>query len=197
MAELILGKSIPRTEGADKVTGRALYTDDVTMPGMLHGVTVRSPAARGHIRETRFGSGIPWEQITIVSARDIPGKNRVALIVDDQPYLASEVVNHPEEPILLLAHEDKYLLEEARQAVEFVIEPLPAVFTIEESLANRQTIWGEIGRFAVELRSSRLSTHLQETLLSWAGASRPTAALIVALCATAALWVAASTAVRR
>jgi len=78
------------------------------------------------------------------------------------------------------------------------IVPMTSItLTWASGVLYRQTIWGEIGRFAVELRSSRLSTHLQETLLSWAGASRPTAALIVALCATAALWVAASTAVRR
>ena len=46
-------------------------------------------------------------------------------------------------PVVLLAHPDKYLLEEARRAVRIEIEPLPAVFTIEDSLARKQVIWGE------------------------------------------------------
>ena len=46
----------------------------------------------------------------IVSAKDIPGKNCISLIGDDQPCLADEFVNHPEEPILLLAHPDRHLL---------------------------------------------------------------------------------------
>jgi CO/xanthine dehydrogenase Mo-binding subunit len=142
-----IGKSLPRKEGAEKVTGRALYTDDVTMPGMLHGVTIRSPIARGKIRNISFGAGIPWDQVVVVSAKDVPGRNRVALIVDDQPYLADEVVNHPEEPVLLLAHADKYLLEEARAAVRLEIEPLPAIFTIEESLAQREIVWGAENTF--------------------------------------------------
>ncbi|HEX7176489.1 MAG TPA: hypothetical protein VF240_14585, partial [Pyrinomonadaceae bacterium] len=138
-----IGKSVPRKEGRDKVTGRAAYVDDIRLPGMLHGATVRSPAARGRVKEIVFDPSIPWDEFTIVTAKDIPGANCVALILLDQPYLADGVVNHPEEPIVLLAHEDKYLLEEARRSVRVEVEPLPAVFTIEESLQKKEIIWGE------------------------------------------------------
>jgi CO/xanthine dehydrogenase Mo-binding subunit len=131
-----VGQPVPRKEGRAKVTGAAKYVDDLKFPGMLHGATVRSPVARGRIRGIEFPPGLPWDEFTIVTAKDIPGENVVALIVDDQPYLAAEVVNHPEEPIVLLAHSDKYLVEKARAAVRIDIEPLPAVFTIEDSLAN-------------------------------------------------------------
>jgi CO/xanthine dehydrogenase Mo-binding subunit len=138
-----IGRPVPRKEGRAKVTGAARYVDDLELPGMLYGTTVRSHVARGRIREIVFGEGIPWEEFTVVTARDIPGTNAVALILLDQPYLADGIVNHPEEPILLLAHEDKYLLEEARRAVRVEIEPLPAVFTIEDSLARKEVVWGE------------------------------------------------------
>jgi CO/xanthine dehydrogenase Mo-binding subunit len=138
-----VGKPVPRKEGREKVTGQAKYVDDITFPGMLMGATVRSPVARGRIRDIEFTGGLPWEQFTIVTAKDIPGQNSVALIADDQPYLAGEFVNHPEEPVVLLAHPDKYLVEKARQAVHLDIDPLPAVFGIEESLAKEQIIWGE------------------------------------------------------
>src|SRR5262252_1768912 len=143
MGNLHIGKSVLRKEGREKVTGRARYVDDIKLPGMIHGVTARSPMARGKIREIRFGSGIPWDEFTIVTAKDIPGKNCIALLIEDQPCLADSVVNHPEEAVVLLAHPDKYLLEEARRAVHFDIEPLPAVFTLEDSLAQTQIIWGE------------------------------------------------------
>jgi CO/xanthine dehydrogenase Mo-binding subunit len=142
MTTNIIGKSIQRKEGRAKVTGTSQYVDDLTFPGMLHGATVRSSIARGRIRDIRFGNGIPWEEFTIVRAADIPGKNCVALIVEDQPCLADGLVNHPEEPILLLAHPDKHLLEEARRAVQSEYEPLPGLFTIEDSLAQKETIWG-------------------------------------------------------
>jgi len=160
-----VGKSIPRKEGRKKVTGAALYVDDLKFDGMLHGVTVRSSIARGRIKDISFdqpsarttgadgsdqppatagGSDyIPWDEFTVVTAKDIPGENYVALILNDQPYLADETVNHPEEPIVLLAHHDKYLLEEARRHVRIEYEEMPAVFSLEDSLAQTEIIWGE------------------------------------------------------
>ncbi len=148
-----VGKPVLRKEGRDKVTGASKYVDDLSFPGMLHGATVRSPVPRGRIRDIEFPPGIPWDEFTIVTARDIPGENCVALIFNDQPYLAAEYVNHPEEPVVLLAHPDKYLVEKARAAVRLDIQPLPAVFTLEDSLAKQQIIWGEdnvFKRFLVE-----------------------------------------------
>ncbi len=129
-------RPFPRKEGVDKVTGRARYVDDISMPGMLHGVTVRSSIPHGTIRALRYGPDIPWEEIVIVTARDIPGDNEVALIVHDQPCLADGIIHHPQEPVVLLAHHDPYLLERARQAVTIEADPLPAVFSMEESLAR-------------------------------------------------------------
>jgi CO/xanthine dehydrogenase Mo-binding subunit len=136
-----IGRSVPRREGRSKVTGQARYVDDLTLPGMLHGATVRSPVARGILHDIRFDPSIPWDEITVVTASDVPGRNVVALITDDQPYLADERVNHPEEPIVLLAHADRALLDEARQGITFDIEPLPPIFTIEDSLNAREIIW--------------------------------------------------------
>jgi CO/xanthine dehydrogenase Mo-binding subunit len=143
MEEKYFGQSVIRKEGREKVTGRARYVDDLTVPDMLHGVTVRSSIPRGRIRAIRFEDGIPWNEFTVVTAADIPGKNEVALIEHDQQCLAAEVFNHPEEAIVLLAHPDKYLLEEARRAVQIDVEPLPAIFTIEDSIAKRAVIYGE------------------------------------------------------
>jgi CO/xanthine dehydrogenase Mo-binding subunit len=137
-----IGKSAPRKEGRKKVTGAALYVDDLSFPDMLHGTTVRSQSARGRIKKISFAGDIPWDEFTIVTAKDIPGENYVALILNDQPYLADGVVNHPEEPILLLAHHDKYLLEEARRNVRVEIDDLPAVFTLADSIERKEIVWG-------------------------------------------------------
>ena len=138
-----IGKSFPRKEGRKKVTGQALYIDDLSFPEMLHGITVRSPVARGRIKDIAFEGDIPWNEFIVVTAKDIPGENFVALILNDQPYLAEAIVNHPEEPILLLAHKDKYLVEEARRNVRIEIEELPAVFSLHDSLERKETIWGK------------------------------------------------------
>ena len=138
----IVGKSMPRLEGRGKVTGQALYVDDIVLPGMLFGATVRSRIPRGRITKITFGPGVDWNEFVIVSAKDIPGKNCIALIDDDEPCLADGKVNHPEEPILLLAHPDRRLLPQAVEAVSVEYEPLPAIFSIEESEQHSQIIWG-------------------------------------------------------
>jgi CO/xanthine dehydrogenase Mo-binding subunit len=140
--EHIIGKSVPRKEGRDKVTGAARYIDDITMPGMLYGATVRSQIPRGVIKKISFDPQFDWAEFVTVTAKDIPGKNCIALIGDDQPCLADERVNHPEEPILLLAHPDPHLLRKAVDAVAIEYEPLPAIFTMEESERRSQIIWG-------------------------------------------------------
>ena len=142
-----IGRSVPRREGRAKVTGQARYVDDLTLPGMVHGLTVRSAVSRGTIRSVEFGDGIPWDDITIVTARDIPGKNAVLLITDDQPYLADTRINHAEEPVLLLAHADRQLLEEARRRITIHVDPLPPVYGIDESLEARDVIWGDANVF--------------------------------------------------
>jgi len=141
--EGIIGKSVPRKEGRDKVTGVARYIDDMTMPGMLYGATVRSQIPRGIIKKISFDPHFDWAELVTVTAQDIPGKNCIALIGDDQPCLADGKVNHPEEPILLLAHADPHLLRKAVDAVSIEYEPLPAIFTIEDSERRSQVIWGD------------------------------------------------------
>src|ERR1700730_16883634 len=149
--EHIVGKSVPRLEGRDKVTGASRYIDDMVLTDMLHGATVRSSIARGKIKHISFGSGIDWNEFVIVSAEDIPGKNCIALIGEDQPCLAKEFINHPEEPILLLAHSDRYLLAKAVEAIHIEYDPLPAIFSIEESEALSEIVWGSDNVFKTYL----------------------------------------------
>src|SRR6202167_4209778 len=128
-SEHIVGKSVPRKEGRDKVTGKSQYIDDMVLPDMLFGATVRSQVPRGRIRKITFDPAIAWDEFVIASAKDIPGKNCIALIGEDQPCLACDFINHPEEPILLLAHPDRHVLPEAVAAVSIEYDPLPSIFT--------------------------------------------------------------------
>ena len=146
-----IGQPVPRKEGRSKVTGRACYVDDLTMPGLLYGATVRSPVPRGRIRAVTFGEGIAWDEFVCVTASDIPGENSVALILPDQPYLAAGFVNHAEEPVVLLAHADRNLLEKARRAVTIDVEEFAPVLTLEESLSRKEIVWGEDNVFKTYL----------------------------------------------
>jgi CO/xanthine dehydrogenase Mo-binding subunit len=139
----IVGTSVPRKEAWGKLTGQARYIDDLSLPGMIFGATVRSSIARGAIEEIKFGEGIAWHEFTIVTAKDIPGRNVVPLIMEDQPCLADGFVNHPEEPILLLAHPDRHMLAKAVAAVQISYKPSPSIHSIEESERRDQIIWGK------------------------------------------------------
>lgn len=142
MSQRVVGVSVPRKEGAPKVTGTAQYVDDLNFEGMIYGATVRSTIARGRITKIEFGPGIPWDEFIIVTANDIPGRNIVSLITDDQPILAESQINHPEEPILLLAHNDRHLLPLAVAAVKIEYEVMPSIHSIEDSESGRAIVWG-------------------------------------------------------
>jgi CO/xanthine dehydrogenase Mo-binding subunit len=131
-----------RKEGAAKVCGTARYIDDMALPGMLFGATVRSSIPRGRITKIDFDPKIPWHEFTIVTAADIPGSNAIALIQNDWPCLAEGIVNHSEEPILLLAHADRHLLPQAVLAVRIEYEALPSIHSIAESEGKDSIIWG-------------------------------------------------------
>jgi CO/xanthine dehydrogenase Mo-binding subunit len=139
----IVGESVPRKEGVDKLLGRARYLDDLDFEGMWHGATVRSTIPRGIIRSIRFDSSIDWSEFAVVTAFDIPGKNQIRLIFDDQPCLADSCVNHCDEAIVLLAHPNRQRLRDAIAAVYIEYDPLPPVFTIEESEKRAVIVWGE------------------------------------------------------
>ena len=52
-----VGNSVPRKDGIGKATGHAVYADDIVMPGMLHGRTIRSTIPHGRIRSVNVVGG--------------------------------------------------------------------------------------------------------------------------------------------
>ena len=111
-----VGRNVLRKEGAEKVTGRARYIDDLTFPGLLHARTIRSTIPRGEISGIHFDFLL--DGFTVVDVRDIPGRNVVALIEDDQPCLVERNVRHVAEPILVLIHADRDRLLEANVRID-------------------------------------------------------------------------------
>jgi CO/xanthine dehydrogenase Mo-binding subunit len=138
----IVGSSLPRKEGVGKLLGRARYIDDIEREGMWNGATVRSTIPRGLIRSIGFDRNIDWSEFAVVTAADIPGQNHIQLIFADQPCLADGQVNHCDEAVVLLAHPDKHRVREAAAAVKIEYDPMPPVFSIEESARRNVIVWG-------------------------------------------------------
>jgi len=126
-----LGLDIPRVDGLDKLCGRAAYVDDVAIPGVLHGGTVRTPIARGRINKIHFDPAINWSEFVVVDHRDIPGPNVCALIEKDQPALVKDEFRHKYEAVVLIAHRSIHKLRDALRAVKIEVEPLPSVLDPE------------------------------------------------------------------
>ena len=100
----IVGTSVPRVDGPAKVAGAARYVDDLTLPGMLHGRTIRATIPSGLVTGVRLG--FDPAGFTVVDWHDVPGRNRILHVTDDQPCLVEREVRHQAEPVLLLAHAD-------------------------------------------------------------------------------------------
>ena len=125
----VVGQSVTRKDGIGKATGAALYADDLVFPGMLYARTIRSTIARGTIRSIQLD--FDPDGFTVVDHRDVPHRNVVALITDDQPFLVEREVRHQAEPILLLAHADREKLLAAKVTIEY--DEATPVFDPEQS----------------------------------------------------------------
>ena len=124
-----VGTNVTRSDGLAKATGAARYIDDIVFPGLLHGRTIRSTIPAGSIRAVRHE--LERDGFVVADHADIPGRNVIRLIEDDQPCLAADVVRHRAEPILLIAHEDRERLWQASIDVEY--EPAEAILDYERS----------------------------------------------------------------
>src|SRR5687767_4101906 len=112
-----VGTSVARKDGIGKATGSAQYADDLVFPRMLHGRTIRSTVPRGKIKSIRLD--FDTTGFTVVDYHDVPAKNAVDLMSQDQPFLAESEIRHMAEPILLLAHEDREKLNAANVVIEY------------------------------------------------------------------------------
>jgi CO/xanthine dehydrogenase Mo-binding subunit len=150
-----VGRSLPRIEGHEKVTGRAEYTHIMQVPGMLHAKIFRSTVAHGRIKS-----------VDVSKARKVPGVYAVytsdeirKVIPDpyygpafhDQPILAIGKVHYVGEPVAVALAADPHVAEQASQQIVADYEELPAVFDEVDAAKNKILVHDELkpaGTFA-------------------------------------------------
>ncbi|MFT7463816.1 MAG: CO/xanthine dehydrogenase Mo-binding subunit, partial [Pseudohongiellaceae bacterium] len=130
-----VGRSPARPDGLDKVTGRALFVDDLVVPGCWHGATVRSPHARARIVSIDASAALLDPDVVFVTAADIPGPNVLAMIADDWPILADEWVEHCDQAVALVAAPTRERALAAAAAVRIEYAVAPAVLDLEQARA--------------------------------------------------------------
>ena len=119
-----------RREGPAKLTGMALYTDDIVVPGAWYGATIRSTDAHATFDVLDLDPDFDWSKVVVVTSADIPGENIVSSIMSDQPILVpiGGEIQHHAEPLALIAAPDRATLREARHRAKPRTTKLPAVF---------------------------------------------------------------------
>ncbi len=135
-APMTIGGSPDRVDGVPKVTGTALYVDDLEAPGAWHGATLRSDVPRGRFVSLTRAADFDWSDVVVVTADDIAGQNVVALIEDDQPSLVpvGGMICHREEALALVAAPTRAAARAALAHLTVVVDALPAVTTLDAAL---------------------------------------------------------------
>ncbi len=124
----VVGRSQPRLDGPEKLTGRAAFTDDIVLPGMLHGKIVRSPLPRARILN-----------IDTSAAQRLPGVKAILTHADapkvyagiEQPLFRKDTVNYVGDEVAAVAALDEATAIEAARLIRVDYEPLPAVLTMK------------------------------------------------------------------
>ncbi|HEY6960272.1 MAG TPA: molybdopterin cofactor-binding domain-containing protein [Gaiellaceae bacterium] len=131
-----VGESAHRIDGAPKTTGEYLYGGDLSAPGMLWGVTLRSPHPSARIRriDTTRARAVPGVR-ALLTGDDVPGRKTYGLEISDQPVLATEVVRYEGEAVAIVAADTLAAAREALALVEVAYEPLEPLDDMEAALA--------------------------------------------------------------
>lgn len=142
-----VGRSVLRPDGLAKVTGRALYLDDLPENGCWHGTTVRSPHPSALILSID-ASAVTDPEVRVLSAKDVGPRNSVHLIHDDWPVLADGRVNHVGEPVALVAAPTLARARAAAKAVRVAYEAQAPVLDLDEALKGDPRTGGRLNVLA-------------------------------------------------
>ena len=146
-----VGKPLKRVDAYNKVTGRAAYTNDLSFPGMLHAKIKRSEHASAIIVsiDTAEAEALPGV-VRVFTARDVPGKNTVGLIVPDQPVFAEDRVRHYGDAVAMVVAVSDETARKGAALIKVEYEPLEGVFDPEEAMKENSPLVHPDGAFENE-----------------------------------------------
>ena len=136
MTHRIVGQPLGRLDGADKVTGAARYSADVTLPGLVWGKALRSPLPHARILaiDTSRARAVPGV-LAVLTAADLPDI-LVGRRMFDMPILARERVRFIGERVAVVAATDPEIADEALASIDVEYEDLPAAIDLAGALEN-------------------------------------------------------------
>ncbi|MEW5937287.1 MAG: molybdopterin cofactor-binding domain-containing protein [Candidatus Thermoplasmatota archaeon] len=146
----VVGRSVPRVDAHDKVTGRAKYTGDLYFPNMLYGRILGSRVAHGRIKriDTSKAEVLPGV-VAVITGRDVPDiKYGVSPARYDEYVLAKDKVRYVGDEVAAVAAVDDETAQRAVRLIDVEYEELPAVFSPEEAMRDGAPQLHEGPRFA-------------------------------------------------
>ena len=131
-----VGKNVRRIDGADKVSGQAIYAGDMRLPGMAIAKVLRSPLPHARIRRIDAGRANALPGVLAVLTRDTikVAANSFGAYVRDQQIIATDKVRYAGDMVAAVAAVDGATAQEAVNLIEVDYEELPAVCTIDDAL---------------------------------------------------------------
>ncbi len=133
----VVGHSVPKVDALDKVLGRAIYSEDMTFPGMLYGRVLRAGIPHALIEEIDTSRAEAMDGVAcVLTAKDIKGRNLYGIAFQDQPALAKEKVRYIGDPVALVAAETDEIARDAVKAIRVKYKELPVVTDPREGLAE-------------------------------------------------------------
>ncbi|MFI5371540.1 MAG: xanthine dehydrogenase family protein molybdopterin-binding subunit, partial [Candidatus Eisenbacteria bacterium] len=132
-----IGKRNRKVEGIAKVTGRAIYADDITLPRMLHAKLKRSIHPHARIRSIDAGAALAMPGVhAVITGRDLPIYYGIIPWTEDEQALCEDKTRYIGDAVAAVAADSEWVAEEALRAIRVEYEPLPAVHDIDTALAH-------------------------------------------------------------
>ena len=131
---VLVGTSLPRQDGPDKITGRARYAGDQALPGMLYARLVLSPYAHARILNINTSAALSLHGVVAVFTAETLGIAWVDPLTRSQSPLAQQEVVWCGHPVAIVVGETEALAEDGAAAVEVDYDPLPVVIDPEAAI---------------------------------------------------------------
>ncbi|MCZ6548666.1 MAG: xanthine dehydrogenase family protein molybdopterin-binding subunit [Deltaproteobacteria bacterium] len=153
----IAGTGAQRVDGVEKVTGKAVYTGDIELPGMAYAKILRSPMSHARLvsvdaRKAEGLSGV----LAVLTLHDLSGLNSYyGATYKDQSIVAVEKVRYVGDPVAAVAAVDEAVAEEALELIDVEYEELPAVTSLDEAIVPGAPLVHETESVKAELRGSK------------------------------------------
>ncbi|MFA5781921.1 MAG: molybdopterin cofactor-binding domain-containing protein, partial [Bacteroidales bacterium] len=131
----IIGKKVTRIDGYEKVTGKAVYGDDLKLHGMLYAANRYTDIPAGKITRLDISKAEKIEGVEAIALyKDIPGKKRLGPIRHDHYILVNDEVFYIGDVVAVVAAKTKEIAYTAAEAIEIEYEPIEGIFDPAEAV---------------------------------------------------------------